>query len=1066
MPALVRLLLAAEGDSLGEGRPRLAVPAGAVGPCVTPLALAETSDDDIARVDAVALPAGLAVLLHGLGGAQSAFLTMDARGLTVVADAASGAHLDAITALISGTAPSALEGAAACVVYRPGALLDLSAPPAPEAPAAPAVDPKAAGKAAPAARPGTQAKKGEAPVAEAAPPALVVPEAKPAPLVLVFGGATSASSAPCADLHAFRVDEAKPAWVRVTLGKSTGPTPGARSRHSLTAAASGSRAVLFGGFGQMYAGSDAHPALLNDAWVLNCVTWTWSCLLTSGIPPAPRAWHASSSNSFLPDVVSLAARPWQHAVTADLRTVLPVYRTMASALGRHPGEDATEADLLLEETEGKLHGAGATPDVVFIFGGTCAPGELAKVRSEVKRAPSLKKRRAVVPAAAEELEENQGMSAGLSTFLSVPEPTPPPRADDMTDGIVYALVLDEALAAAVAPLQPGSPLPPPPVAAVVVEEPVAVPEPVAAGKGGKAAPAAKPAAAATKKEAPVVEVAPVVEADPVPTAVWTSLPAVLPLAAAGRGAGEVEGALLGLRAFRSTLDSASFLAVAAFPVAPLPLSLDGGASMPGDSALAPPASAASAGRPSYRTLGAQAAAARKLDTSLRRFGHSASSFLVTRSVEGHEEGGEGASPVVPAIGRTHSCFILLHGGVTDSVLNSAAKRLTRRGPGPLDPASSNAAPHPPAGVLLELLPHDALLERLTRRAVTPAGTILVGDAYDAYGGFILRARSAAGLEIVRRSYPAGAGEPAGVYEGESDAGVRTGTGKMVWNAATAQGRATVGEGGVLGLPGPLAAGGWTSYEGEWAADAPHGVGTLQLTDGRTYLGSFVRGECAGQGALSGAVAGTQPPLPSSAAEPTHRVACRDWPLASYTGDWSAGRPCGDGELRYGGPGSGVYTGTLGEGGLPQGEGTLRFALEGERSVSAAGTWVGGVLSGPGASWWLNAASGSDLEVYKGPFVAGMRSGLGAVVALRDGSAYEGAYTNGRRNGQGVIRYATGDAYRGKFVGDQRQGAGSLLKQNGDVLSGLWAADKAHGECVLRSAAGTEVRGVWAGGVRQ
>lgn len=38
------------------------------------------------------------------------------------------------------------------------------------------------------------------------------------------------------------------------------------------------------------------------------------------------------------------------------------------------------------------------------------------------------------------------------------------------------------------------------------------------------------------------------------------------------------------------------------------------------------------------------------------------------------------------------------------------------------------------------------------------------------------------------------------------------------------------------------------YLGEWAADQPHGEGTLQLRNGQVYQGAFARGKISGDGA--------------------------------------------------------------------------------------------------------------------------------------------------------------------------------------------------------------------------
>lgn len=305
--------------------------------------------------------------------------------------------------LLASRWPPARRHAAACVVLKPTApAMDSGAPvvvsPLPVAAAPEPVDPKAkqAGKpGAKEAKPGAGSKAAAAALAAeagpAAPPASS-PASSPAvalnfPLMLMFGGLDIVKNEPCNDLYALHMDNEavaqscaeqaggkagdasgaahhagegegvakKPLWLKVRTA-SAGPTPGPRVHHSLTGTGSGSRAVLFGGHGvssspvtDSHAGHGAAPppSLLNDAWVLDCVSWTWTCLLTTGIPPVPRFQHCTASNAFLPDRATLEARPWQLAVPADMRAILPVYRTMAATLSQYPGETG-EAELELE----------------------------------------------------------------------------------------------------------------------------------------------------------------------------------------------------------------------------------------------------------------------------------------------------------------------------------------------------------------------------------------------------------------------------------------------------------------------------------------------------------------------------------------------------------------------------------------------------------------------------------------------------------------------------------------------------------------------------------------------
>ena len=78
-----------------------------------------------------------------------------------------------------------------------------------------------------------------------------------------------------------------------------------------------------------------------------------------------------------------------------------------------------------------------------------------------------------------------------------------------------------------------------------------------------------------------------------------------------------------------------------------------------------------------------------------------------------------------------------------------------------------------------------------------------------------------------------------------------------------------------------------------------------------------------------------------------------------------------------------------------------------------------------------------------------------------GSVYEGNFSNGKKEGTGVFRWANGDSYVGSFKNDLMEGkgvftcavtgtvtvAGISHKVNaGDVCDCVWKADRRHGAC--------------------
>lgn len=1140
--------------------------------------------------------------------------------------------------------PSARKHAAACIVTIASIVPSEAAaqPTAPTAQPTPEpVDPKAKGKPA-----GKDAGKKGAPepVVTAVPAAAAVaPGGRECncPLLLMFGGTEGTTGQMSSDLYALHLDgdaiekhasltasagEAVPAesapgsdtvgppavWVKVkTTVTGGGAGPGARMQHSLTTAGSGSKVVLFGGYGfrsELAQQSGAQPSMLNDCWVLDTKTWQWTRLVTTGMPPAPRSQHSTASNAFLPDEASLELRPWQLSVCADLRSVLPIYRTLASALNRQPGE-MHEAELLFEQkpepppvpvvpepapvaepppsvpaatakgAAAKAASAPASaakaakaapvdttpvaapvavapppppkvtslgPDVVFIFGGICDPFVLAQHRQEVLSAPQLRDKgrgasriksggntaSAVNSTSTPRPEPSDASAAGAPATTEQASTSSPSRSrqrpDDMLDPVIYALVLDEALAEALEAADPAAkerreralaaedemtaklkaelaarqpPRPPTPPPQPAAAAPTAAAKGKAAPAAGKAAPAPAPSSTPSSQAEPSAVETPRTEGPVKATAVWTSLPAVLPPMAQGHLMPEIEGALLGVQPFRSVMDGDDALVggsgvLPTGPFAPLPLTLEGDSFMSlsadsvqqGDAPRLQPASQRSSivgsmsrsrlsaagptaslgsGRPSYKSL-----AHRKHDTYMRRYGHTASSFLISSpeyihaaqqaisgaALEQGEQGSagvpraaQGAGPV-PCIGQTHHLHIVLYGGITDAHLRSNAKRLFKQAPAPLDdPALARAAI--PAGVLLELLPHEVLKQKLAPPAA---------ELYDGYGGFILKPRDATtGLEVVRRQYSSqeGGGEE-GVYEGESDAGVRTGRGSMTWSSVQkGESSAQDARAAAVGLPGSVFSGDWLSYDGVWAEDVPHGpCNQLVFRDGRTFTGSVHNGAMQGHGSLTGPAEHSAQPQSFAASDSC--VSVSGWPICAVSGDWEGGVPNGQGAVTY--P-YGAYEGLLANG-LPHGPGTLNVRLDGGATVCAIGEWARGRLHSSDCHWMLTAVSGQHLEVYRGPFLDGYRHGEGAVVEMRNGCHYEGPYKFGRRNGHGKCTYITGDTYVGKFVGDVRSGKGTLLHKNGDQFVGIWENDEKNGPGLFKYITkGTEIQGTWRNG---
>ncbi len=60
--------------------------------------------------------------------------------------------------------------------------------------------------------------------------------------------------------------------------------------------------------------------------------------------------------------------------------------------------------------------------------------------------------------------------------------------------------------------------------------------------------------------------------------------------------------------------------------------------------------------------------------------------------------------------------------------------------------------------------------------------------------------------------------------------------------------------------------------------------------------------------------------------------------------------------------------------------------------------------------------------------------------LPDGSYYNGEWTEGEKNGNGIYHLANGDIYEGKWSHNKRNGFGKYIWSSGDIFSGEFDND--------------------------
>ena len=74
--------------------------------------------------------------------------------------------------------------------------------------------------------------------------------------------------------------------------------------------------------------------------------------------------------------------------------------------------------------------------------------------------------------------------------------------------------------------------------------------------------------------------------------------------------------------------------------------------------------------------------------------------------------------------------------------------------------------------------------------------------------------------------------------------------------------------------------------------------------------------------------------------------------------------------------------------------------------------------------------------------------------LEDGSMYEGAYRDHKKEGTGVFSWASGETYEGEFSQGMPTGFGRKTFSDGRRYEGFWKDNKYHGTGKLYSFDGT------------
>ena len=119
---------------------------------------------------------------------------------------------------------------------------------------------------------------------------------------------------------------------------------------------------------------------------------------------------------------------------------------------------------------------------------------------------------------------------------------------------------------------------------------------------------------------------------------------------------------------------------------------------------------------------------------------------------------------------------------------------------------------------------------------------------------------------------------------------------------------------------------------------------------------------------------------------------------------------------------------------------------------------------PCKAWNPQPEAGETLT-WSGGCVDGKASGRGRQVWRNSHGeyVYEGAFREGKKNGQGTMTYSDGSHYVGDWLDNKRHGMGTSSYPSGGRYGGMWEAGRPHGIGTYTRADGTKYSGLWVEG---
>ena len=311
----------------------------------------------------------------------------------------------------------------------------------------------------------------------------------------------------------------------------------------------------------------------------------------------------------------------------------------------------------------------------------------------------------------------------------------------------------------------------------------------------------------------------------------------------------------------------------------------------------------------------------------------------------------------------------------------------------------------------------------------------------------------------------------GTYSGETDFGWFDGTGEFSFKTGSFyegswDDNQIVGE-GVLKSPSE------GEYNGEFKNGKKNGMGTFTWADGSIYEGMWKNDQMSGKGVYKGAgtlaFTGT---FKKSAFETgrctfenttgVYDITYRDGKIQKAKIQFKDGSSYDGTCLETALEGTGKYTYSDGD----KYEGSFD---DNKRSGSGTYTWVNGdvyagewtddSITGKGVYTFKNGnklegifedniltdgtyTASNDFGTYS--FVFSDGEAISAVIALKDGTRYEGEMKNDQLTGKAQITYGNGDSYSGSVVNGVKSGSGVYKWSNGASYDGSWSDDTMDG----------------------